>query len=247
MARISDFIQGFWRRRHPWSRLAAIGLALAFFLLTPDRGAGTLSLKILLAAALILIPSRFEARRWLKMFLPWASFTLLVGAATLISSIFSGNPAPFSSPGFRAFITLALRSFWLVNAAFSASLSFSYPELVFLARRLPFGGHAASQVLLVVMTWSKLLAEFGHVPLAWKSRGLKRGLPRPARAARCLFQAALLRSLDKAYRLEIALIGRGFRGRFYTLWTSEWKAADSLFLAAAAMVFVLLAGSTRWI
>ncbi len=224
-----------------------LAAAAAFFVFVPDRTVSVVIYKLPLAGVLAALPPGSGRRRWLKVMLPWASFTFLVGLATLLPELFSASATPFPSAPLRGYFSLALRSFWLVNLAYSASLSFSHPEMVRLCRRLPLGRRAAYQLLLVVTTWEKLLAEFGRVPLAWKSRGVRKGGGRPLWTARRLFQAAILRSLDKAFRLETALLSRGFQGKFYTLRRDRWRPADGLALLLAAVVLAgLLTGGLPW-
>ena len=50
----------------------------------------------------------------------------------------------------------------------------------------------------------------------------------------------LIRSLDRAERIYLAMRCRGFNGAYYSLKTFAWQGRDSAFLAAAAPALAVL-------
>lgn len=118
---------------------------------------------------------------------------------------------------------------------------FEFAEFVYLARILKIPSRLSVQGLLILLTGRKIAREFARVPAAWKSRGLDgRCLRRhPGRAAG-LLTVVLLRAAEQGGRLETALIGRGFSGRFYTCYSASWTRADSAALAVFLLAVLIL-------
>ncbi|MEA1927044.1 MAG: CbiQ family ECF transporter T component [Candidatus Auribacterota bacterium] len=139
------------------------------------------------------------------------------------------------------FREMVFKSFWTVTISFLIGGTIHYRECVYLSRVLRIPQTISTQILLVILIWGKLFAEFFRVPLAWKSRGItSRYLRRHPGMIAGLLKVVLFRVTRQATRLELSLVSRGFTGRLHTCFTASWSPVDSLtLLGVTVMIFGL--------
>ncbi len=219
LVRVPSFISG----RHPLLKLLIGAGLLGSFLFLPDRSWWAVTGK--LTVLLILFFASGGRSRWkslLRVYLVLTGFLGLLLLCTVIGDIFSGS----SMMAF--FRSTAFKSVWTVTISFLVAGTLDYRECVILTRMLHLPPLIASQILLIVTIWGKLLEEFHQVPLAWKSRGVTSGyVRRHPRILIDLLKVVLFRITARAGRLELALLGRGFSGRLYTCFSPVWAPADT--------------------
>ncbi|WPL16402.1 cobalt transport protein CbiQ [Thiorhodovibrio winogradskyi] len=162
---------------------------------------------------------------------------------------------PFSVPGDRLFalgpmtatqagVTLAALIVLKAHAvalAVMGMLSRLEPAVLGHAlARLGLPNRLAHLLLLTLRQIALLHQEFSRLRLAMRARGfVARSNRHTWTSYGQLIGMLLVRSLHRARRIEAAMRCRGFRGRFYLLDSSRWRAADTLSLLG---LLVMLAG-----
>ena len=204
----------FLGRRPPFLKLSLAAFLFAVYLSLPDRSLPVAAAKLLGVIALGMAASGFSRpKSWGRILLYLAGFLTVLFCLTALGGWLTGRG------DYRYFRNLALKCFWVTNISYLLAASFHYRELVYLADLLKVPPVVSSQVLLIFLVWGKFFEEFRRVPLAWKSRGLTpRFLRRNPGLILNLLKVVLHRAVRRAYRLEQALLSRGFDGRLYTFW-----------------------------
>lgn len=85
--------------------------------------------------------------------------------------------------------------------------------------------------------------EYARLRLAMRARGFRlTSAPRSWAAVGTLFGMLLVRSLDRAERVQAAMRCRGFSGRFPVMIETRWRRADALFGLAAVLLAAAVLG-----
>lgn len=226
-------VNGLLARRHPLFKVLLGAGTLSAFLLLPDRTLPAVAAKLAVLLVVFFLaggPSRRGSL--LRGGLALSGFLAVFLLCSLLGDALSGgNTIPL-------FLSLARKSFWTLAISLLLFGAVEFREWVYLSRILKIPPRIAAQSLLIILIGGKIAREFSRVPAAWKSRGLTaRCLRRDPARATGLLTLLLLRVTCQGGRLEQALIGRGFTGRFHTCFSARWGRADTL-----ALLIFFLAG-----
>ncbi len=85
--------------------------------------------------------------------------------------------------------------------------------------------------------------EAGRMVTAWRSRGRVRGPVRNLRVAGSMFATLMARTVERAERVAVAMVARGYRGRMPVL-TAERAPVTQI---AGAAAFVVAVAATFWL
>lgn len=239
MNEISRFINGgdsFFNQRHPLLKLFLGGAFLAAVFLPPDFFPETVLLKLALLLLFGGLAGVFKSPSgWIRVNIFWGSFMLFLLAVTAGKGLVSQNELRLGPV-----LSIAGRSFWIVNVIFLWARGFQYRELIYLGEIFRVPRRITTQVLLIFIIFGKLMGEFRLVPRVWKVRGVhSASFHSKLRLLPALLRSVLMRTTRFARRLEMALFSRGFGGGLYTFFSRDWQRADTLTLGGALLILSL--------
>lgn len=227
-----------WRRRHAGEKLLLAGGMLLLAVALPPFPAS------LLIAAVMLVISLFFAR------IPWRTFYrvavlpagfALVSAATVLVSVSTNWRFEIPSPAWARVGGLLARALAAVCCLSFLILTTPVEEIVALLRRvgLPV---AIAELMLAIHRFISIFAETAHA--MWLSQTARGGYATPKqawRSAGLLAASLFVHSLDRARRMEIGLMARGYNGEVKLL---DPRPAISF---AAICAIVALESAIAWL
>ena len=203
----------------------------------------------LLLAVIGFVPASLLARRLLAA----SPFVLVIG---IFNPLFDRAPllalGPWTlSGGWVSFFSIALRGYLCVAAAIALIATTSIPRIAEALRALGVPRVMVVQLLLLYRYLFLLAGEAGRMN---RARALKAGGRRATLGvAGSMLSVLMMRTLDRAEAVWLAMKARGFEGELLTARRMEWRPADSLFLAAvvagcvALRIYPVAAMLGRWL
>ena len=94
--------------------------------------------------------------------------------------------------------------------------------------------HYISQMFRVLMI------EFQRIRIAYQSRSIKTGVILKIKTLSGLVYVLTIRIIERSERIFLAMLSRGFKGRFYTSGQLSWKTMDTLVITIPLLIALLL-------
>jgi cobalt/nickel transport system permease protein len=143
------------------------------------------------------------------------------------------------SGGWASFASIILRYCLTVSMALILIASTGFHQVCVGLERLGVPRVFTVQLLFLYRYVHVLADEAGRMTLARELRagGGRQGLPFAVYGS--LLGHLLLRTLDRAQRIHLAMASRGFSGELRTIRPMNWHLSDSLFLAMGCVCFLL--------
>ncbi len=216
--------------------LAVLAYTVAVVSVDPYNPAGLAPFAILPALWLWVgrVPPRFVLRQILLV-------SPFIACLALLNPVFDARPCELVAGGH----TWHLRSGWVSASSILAKFFLTMAALLALSATTPFhrllaglGRMGLPRALVETLTFLHrylflLVDQTQRVKRSAAGRGLPRaGWSRRRKAASALVGTLFLRTLERAERVQAAMLGRGYHGSLPGLDHPRFGSADALFLAA---------------
>ncbi len=205
------------------------------------------TLAVALAAAVAAaVLARISPRAVLRRLVPLNAFMLLVLVLVPLevegSPLATLGPLAFSREGLAVAARIVLKANAIILALAVLVGTLDVTTLGHALHHLYLPEKLIHLLLFTVRYVDVLRREYGRLRAAMKVRGFRPRVSRHTyRSLGYLVGMLLVRSVDRAERVEAAMKCRGFRGRFFLLDHFAFTRRDVPFAAASLAVFVLLA------
>lgn len=137
-----------------------------------------------------------------------------------------------------SFASILFRFFLTVSAALVLISTSGFDAVCLALERLRLPRVFTVQLMLLYRYIFVLLEEASRMWRAWTLRsGLRRKMP--FRVFRGVAGQLLLRSVDRAQRIHLAMVSRGFTGEIHSVRRLQFGYADTLFVVVWTAYFVL--------
>lgn len=253
MSRIDAALDGFRsldalaRRDTPLARLdarAKVFVTLAFLLVTVSFSPYSVAALLPLAAypvAMAALGDVPAAALWRRLLVA-LPFPLLVG---IFNPWFDRSPAMALgtveiSGGWLSFASILVRFVLTVSAAMILVATTGMHDLCVALRRLGLPQVFVNQ-LMFLHRYVVVLG--GEAARMWVAHRLRAGGRNPSFATYgALVGHLLLRAFDRAQRVHLAIVARGFDGELRSLQRASWRARDTAFVLAWCAFFAVARG-----
>lgn len=183
----------------------------------------------LLLSILGYVPPGLMARRLLAA----SPFVLVIG---VFNPLFDRAPLLTVGPltlsgGWVSFFSIALRGYLCVAAALALIATTSFPRVAEALRAL---GVPRVMVVQLLLLYRYLFLLIGEARRMNRARELKRPLRLDRKTAAAMLSVLVVRTLDRAEAIWLAMKARGFEGDLLTARRMDWRTADTLFLVFTA-------------
>lgn len=140
--------------------------------------------------------------------------------------------------GWMSFASILLRFMLTVSAALILVATTGFHQICSGLSQLGVPRAFTTQLLFLLRYTTVLAAEAARMNTAKELRSC--GIRRTSLAVYgSLLGQLLLRALDRAQRIHLAMISRGFDGELRTLHALRWRQTDAIFLVGSVLCFVL--------
>ena len=180
----------------------------------------------LLLSILGFVPPGLIARRLLAA----SPFVLVIGVFNpLLDRAPLAEVGPLNlSGGWVSFFSIALRGYLCVAAALALIATTSFPRVAEALRAL---GVPRAMVVQLLLLYRYLFLLIGEAQRMNRARELKRPLRLDIKTASSMLSVLVIRTLDRADAIWLAMKARGFDGALLTARKMEWRPADTIFLS----------------
>lgn len=175
---------------------------------------------------------------WSLVVVPFAAMIAMFNPMLDHSVAFYLGPYPVTF-GWASFFTILFRAVLATQAVLVLILSTGFHHICFSLQQLGVGAMFSSLLLFIHRYIRVLIQEAVCMDRARRSRGFGRR-HYPLKMWGRLVGQLLMRSVDRAERVQMAMDARGFAGRICCLHRSKWNLRSSIYLAAWTAFFLLI-------